>query len=1314
MVEKEKNDEIKAEEDGNEEENCTKTSYPTVFGKTVTLPMLLKSGILSPGKSTMSIEYMGQKFIGDLLDDGKIKSQETETTFCSPSAWAINCKKIINPDKKSGCGWASVKYKGKKLDIYKAMYHKKCQQQKDQQQDNVSEDEEKEEKEIITKPVDLPQPPSNRNVMQHTLTCNRSVLQDINTLVEAVPFTSIGRIQPFNVNITSSVTLLIDFHCHLTTNEVSGYLGGIWDFNTQNLSITHAFPFLNCRYDREKSSEREHEIQKSMLEKNIQLVGWYHSHPRFSAQPTMRDCDKQLDYQIKLRGTSDSTYTPCVGFILSSYNDENVENETKIMPFWVLPPPENRPNELGRPMMLMINTQVDETLQDGIKEQMTECVNYYKQFQYELIDFSEMKLKENAMVLDKMKNSLFLKFPTDDQLVGDLWNWILELLGLNRENPVVIPKKIIDRKKQLEEEEKAREENLAKEKAMREQEIERKLKEEREREREQQEQAAKQALNAISTLQQQLNQPSGLNMTPSPISSSPMPMAQINATNKQSFSSNTSSSPRDSPATVPSTSPAKFEIPVRASPSPAKSDTSSIRGGAARNSPKLPERPARNSSVSSTSSTKYDLGYNSNLSDLYAATLSSFAKSLPPGLLPTDYTSLLQNSKLPLHDFGMSALGSLQASAAALSSGVSGSSSGKHKNSSSQASSSPTSYSSSSKAANNSNNQQNSSGNSSKQNTNSWLSQISNMKEFMNQLEKGDLSVLMQSPYNIPTCKPSKGKSTSNSSSTAASPSASLSSARTDYNHHQNTVDRDSNNSSNKRKGRPPNTSSFDYESLYKSDVGKISDLMKSPEYTQMLMNQANAFRSLGSEITVTRKPSTSSTSSSSSTGGSKKSSSQQNTANQASVLNRLPIMDLNYLAEISKTIPELNALLNSNKPEDINALLQMQMMAKNVDYSAFFGTGNNNAGSGRSSSPSGKNSNSSSASKAAMQDFAASSNMLSQYMSGASNLNLFNPMYGSMSGGTLTSLEKSAKELVGSGSGSSNSKKRDNRNSQSSSSSRQQSSSNLNVAPNAADMLNSLFASATKSSQSNANLIPPELSSYFSSSAAGLNIPTSSPSPSSSSSSKAQNNSSSGGGIIGTTMDYSSLFSHMTPSKLQEMSSLFSQSKYPIPDPLAKSTLAANNAYLSPSLMKLQQEALNTQLMKPPKSSSSSSSSKIETPPPSTSLMGHSSPMSDKRSTPTKSLRDSPATTMPKYNFSAADLAISSHAENLNLRKSTPTPPPAIVDLAVKDRSVPPKKRMEFSSIDSLIATQPTKRQKYSEEDENEDEPAVLNLSKN
>lgn len=60
-----------------------------------------------------------------MLEDGKIRSQETDIIFASPSAWAVACKRFINPDKKSGCGWGSVKYKGRKLDAYKNVWYKK-------------------------------------------------------------------------------------------------------------------------------------------------------------------------------------------------------------------------------------------------------------------------------------------------------------------------------------------------------------------------------------------------------------------------------------------------------------------------------------------------------------------------------------------------------------------------------------------------------------------------------------------------------------------------------------------------------------------------------------------------------------------------------------------------------------------------------------------------------------------------------------------------------------------------------------------------------------------------------------------------------------------------------------------------------------------------------------------------------------------------------------------------------------------------------------------------------------------------------------
>ena len=53
--------------------------------------------------------FQGQKFTADLLADGRIRWREEDKLFGSPSAWAIHCKKIVNPMKKSGCGWASVR-----------------------------------------------------------------------------------------------------------------------------------------------------------------------------------------------------------------------------------------------------------------------------------------------------------------------------------------------------------------------------------------------------------------------------------------------------------------------------------------------------------------------------------------------------------------------------------------------------------------------------------------------------------------------------------------------------------------------------------------------------------------------------------------------------------------------------------------------------------------------------------------------------------------------------------------------------------------------------------------------------------------------------------------------------------------------------------------------------------------------------------------------------------------------------------------------------------------------------------------------------
>ena len=85
------------------------------------------------------------------------------------------------------------------------------------------------------------------------------------------------------------------------------------------LQITHAYPCRNSKTDRDNAPQIEAEIAKTIEKQKLTLVGWYHSHPYTAAAPTLRDVDAQLDYQIKMKGLTDTAYTPCVGVIVCKY-----------------------------------------------------------------------------------------------------------------------------------------------------------------------------------------------------------------------------------------------------------------------------------------------------------------------------------------------------------------------------------------------------------------------------------------------------------------------------------------------------------------------------------------------------------------------------------------------------------------------------------------------------------------------------------------------------------------------------------------------------------------------------------------------------------------------------------------------------------------------------------------------------------------------------------------------------------------------------------------------------------------------------------
>jgi proteasome lid subunit RPN8/RPN11 len=386
--------------------------------------MLLSADILQPGKGTMTIEYLGQKFVGDLLEDGKIRSQETDIVFASPSAWAIACKRFINPEKKSGCGWASVKYRGRKLDAYKNVWYRKKKEERNQEFDGSS------ELEHLIQTTMTNSMQYHRIVVKHNTIANRTLTHDANTLIECIPFSNLGKIQPFLVSLSTNAALLMDFHCHLTKSEVSGYLAGHWDVNNHNLQITHAFPCRNTKFDRENAHHIEAEISKAIEKEKLTLVGWYHSHPFAAAAPTLRDVDAQLDYQIRMKGTSDNNYTPCIGIIISPYNYENNSLESSIIAYWVIPPPETKPNEYGRPMLMSYSVIQDSLITSNVKEEIKKCVEYYKK-EPDFINFSERYLS-NSLYIDKLKSTLISKFPRDESETV-LWRFIRDALGYHTE-----------------------------------------------------------------------------------------------------------------------------------------------------------------------------------------------------------------------------------------------------------------------------------------------------------------------------------------------------------------------------------------------------------------------------------------------------------------------------------------------------------------------------------------------------------------------------------------------------------------------------------------------------------------------------------------------------------------------------------------------------------------------------------------------------------------------------------------------------------------------------------------------------------------
>eukprot|EP00092_Neocalanus_flemingeri_P039916 GFUD01043477.1.p1 GENE.GFUD01043477.1~~GFUD01043477.1.p1 ORF type:complete len:638 (-),score=151.19 GFUD01043477.1:153-2066(-) len=404
-------------------------------GKTgkLTLAILLHENLIQAGEKVMSIDYLGQTFKGDLMPAGKIRSIETGLVFNNPSAWAIYCKKIINPAKKSGCGWASVKYKGRKMDYYKSVWTKRKAQRDAENAKN-------EAAQALTalsasgglrsnsahNAMDSIHLDENMYNMRTNLLKATSLSPIFSNskghFVELESFTQEGKMQPFTVSVSTSAMLILDLHSHLSDEEVCGYLAGQWDPNSHNLAITNTFPCLIDPKEAgtEAAQKLETDIYEDLYGKHLNLVGWYHSNPKGPAAPSAKDCFDQLDFQIKLLGHSDSTYTPCVGLICAPYQKDAKTSESSIVVYWIYPPAENSNQEFGKPMRMSYSAITDPCLSEEVIQQIDKTIAFFKK-QPRKIPFNE-KYDDEQFYINKIGKSLVSKFPQDQN--EQLWRYI--------------------------------------------------------------------------------------------------------------------------------------------------------------------------------------------------------------------------------------------------------------------------------------------------------------------------------------------------------------------------------------------------------------------------------------------------------------------------------------------------------------------------------------------------------------------------------------------------------------------------------------------------------------------------------------------------------------------------------------------------------------------------------------------------------------------------------------------------------------------------------------------------------------------------
>ncbi|XP_024117593.1 histone H2A deubiquitinase MYSM1 [Oryzias melastigma] len=134
--------------------------------------------------------------------------------------------------------------------------------------------------------------------------------------------------EPFQVEVCAETLLIMDMHAHVSRGEVIGLLGGHFNGDAKILKVCAAEPCNSMSTGMQCEMDPVSQTQACdvLLSLGLSVVGWYHSHPSFHPNPSVRDISTQDQFQSYFsRGGA-----PFIGMIVSPYDPANRSPHSQI------------------------------------------------------------------------------------------------------------------------------------------------------------------------------------------------------------------------------------------------------------------------------------------------------------------------------------------------------------------------------------------------------------------------------------------------------------------------------------------------------------------------------------------------------------------------------------------------------------------------------------------------------------------------------------------------------------------------------------------------------------------------------------------------------------------------------------------------------------------------------------------------------------------------------------------------------------------------------------------------------------------------